>query len=90
MKIDRKSTIGEIVQMNPETARVFFERGLHCLGCSISFSETLEDGARAHGIDDRTIDKMVDEINKILATTEDKRKKVETKDRKKRVLKKKK
>lgn len=31
--ITKKSTIGEVLNMNIETARFFMEIGMHCLGC---------------------------------------------------------
>ena len=34
--ITKKSTIGEVLNMNIETARFFMEIGMHCLGCPAS------------------------------------------------------
>ena len=41
--ITKKSTIGEVLNMNIETARFFMEIGMHCLGCPASQGESIED-----------------------------------------------
>lgn len=62
-QIKKEMSIGEIIQKNPCAAEVMFKYGLHCIGCHISLSETLEQGAAAHGLSGKDIDKMVGEIN---------------------------
>jgi len=37
--------------------------GLHCVGCMAAAGETLEEGAKAHGMKDKEIERMVSEIN---------------------------
>jgi len=37
--------------------------GLHCLGCSMSAVETLEEGAMGHGMKKGEVEKMVAELN---------------------------
>ena len=41
--IDKKMTIGEVLQINRGTARIFMEFGMHCLGCPHSVGESLEE-----------------------------------------------
>ena len=41
--ITKKSTIGEVLNMNIETARFFMEIGMHCLGCPASQGESIEE-----------------------------------------------
>lgn len=50
-KITKDVIIGELVYEYPDLVGVFLEYGLHCFGCSISQFDTIEAGARAHGID---------------------------------------
>jgi hydroxylamine reductase len=45
-------TIGEILLLNGETARILTEFGMHCLGCPASLAESLRDACRVHGIDE--------------------------------------
>ncbi len=47
--ITKKSTIGEVLNMNIETARFFMEIGMHCLGCPASQGESIEEACMVHG-----------------------------------------
>ena len=40
---------------------VFFKFGLHCIGCHISAYESVEDGAKAHGVDPVELVKALNE-----------------------------
>ena len=66
MKVTKKMTIAEVVNNHPETSEIFFEYGLHCLGCAMAHFENIEDGCKAHGLDDKKIDEMIKKINKLL------------------------
>ncbi|HBL23289.1 MAG TPA: disulfide oxidoreductase, partial [Deltaproteobacteria bacterium] len=44
----------------PETERVFKEFGLGCVGCEAALFESIEQGARVHGVDvDRLIEGLL-------------------------------
>lgn len=60
-EVSKKMSFAEIIQKYPETAEVFFKKGMHCIGCAMAAGETLEQGAIMHGLDP---DKLVKEINK--------------------------
>ncbi len=63
--IKREMTIGDVVKRFPQAAEVFLEYGLHCVGCHVSYWETLEEGARGHGMSEEEIDMMVRDANQI-------------------------
>lgn len=65
MQINKNMLIGEILELDVETAPFFFEMGMHCLGCPSARSESLEDACSVHGVD---VDEMVNKINAFLAT----------------------
>ena len=65
-KITREMKIGDAVKVHPEVAKIMFEYGLHCIGCAISPFESVEDGAKSHGMDDAKINEMVEKINKAI------------------------
>ena len=44
MAITKKTTIGEVLNLNIETAKFFMEIGMHCLGCPASQGESIERG----------------------------------------------
>ena len=59
-KINKKMSFAEILQKHPDAAGILMEKGMHCMGCPMSQMESLEDGARAHGLD---VDELVKELN---------------------------
>jgi len=60
-KITKDMMFSNIIKKYPETVEVFFEYDLGCVGCPMAVAETIEQGARAHGIN---VKKLVDELNK--------------------------
>lgn len=60
-KITKDMMFSNVIKKYPETVEVFFEYGLGCVGCPMAVTETIEQGARAHGIN---VKKLVDELNK--------------------------
>ena len=63
-KISKQMLIGEVLNKYPDCAMVMMNSGLHCVGCHVAVSESIEDGARAHGMSDEQIEKMVEDMNK--------------------------
>ena len=49
--ISKDMIIGDVLQLNPDNARVLMEAGMHCLGCPSSQAETLEEACMVHGLD---------------------------------------
>jgi len=62
-KISKDMTFGELLQAYPDTAQVLSGYGLHCVGCRIGVTETIEQGARAHGLNENKIASMMEELN---------------------------
>ena len=63
MKVAKESIIGDILDFDIETARFFFEIGMHCLGCPASRGESIADACAVHGTN---ADELVEKINKYL------------------------
>jgi len=61
--INKKDTLGQIMQDHPEVAPVLAKAGLHCVGCHVSAYESLEDGCAAHGLLKKDIDEIVRKAN---------------------------
>lgn len=57
--------IGDIVVKYPHAVQVLIENGFHCIGCSISPYETLEQGGAMHGWDKKQFNEIIDAMNKI-------------------------
>ena len=49
-----------------ESAPILYEYGFHCLGCIMAQYETLEEGAKAHGLNDEQINELVERINDVI------------------------
>ncbi len=56
----------DIITRYPEVAPILMGYGLHCIGCAFSGADTLEMGAKLHGMDEETIGMMVDDVNAII------------------------
>ena len=61
MKVTKQSIIGDILDVDINTAQFFFEIGMHCLGCPASRGESIEQACAVHGTD---ADALVEKINK--------------------------
>ena len=64
MQITKDMLIGDILNMDIETAPFFIEMGMHCLGCPSARGESLEQACEVHGVD---VNEMVNKINNFLA-----------------------
>lgn len=63
-KISRNTKLGEILKINESAAEHLFERGLSCIGCPMAMEETLEQGCKAHGMNEKEIEDLLKKINK--------------------------
>jgi hybrid cluster-associated redox disulfide protein len=64
--VTKDMTIGEIIDMYPDTIEIILEYGLHCVGCGISGFETIEQGAMSHGMSSDDVEMSVRDLNKII------------------------
>ena len=71
IEITKDILIGDLVDRYPELGSVLMdEYGFHCIGCMAAGMETLEQGAQVHGMDQKEIKKMVDNLNQLVAKVE--------------------
>ena len=59
-KITKKMSFAEIIEKHPKATEILLGKGMHCIGCPMAQMESLEDGAKAHGLD---VDELVKELN---------------------------
>ncbi|HBR30843.1 MAG TPA: disulfide oxidoreductase [Clostridiales bacterium] len=62
-KIKKDSLIGDVLEMDIDLAKYFFEIGMHCLGCPASRGETIEEACQVHGVD---CDELLKKLNNAL------------------------
>ena len=65
MIVTKDSLIGDILDHDVNTAKFFFEIGMHCLGCPHSRGESIAEACAVHGTD---ADELVKKINEYLLT----------------------
>ncbi len=66
--ITKDILILDLVETYPKLAETLTEKyKFHCIGCMAASMETLEEGASVHGMSDDQIEKMVADLNKIIA-----------------------
>jgi hybrid cluster-associated redox disulfide protein len=61
--ITKEMTFADVLSKYPATAEIMLKYGLHCIGCHIAAIESIEQGARGHGLQDYEIDEMLEEMN---------------------------
>lgn len=59
-KITKDSIIGDVLDAYPDTAPLFLEIGMHCLGCPSARGESIEQACMVHG---QSADELVAKIN---------------------------
>ncbi len=61
--ITKDTIIGDILDNAPQTAPVFLEMGMHCLGCPSARSETVYEACMVHGVN---ADEIVEKLNECI------------------------
>lgn len=61
VKITKDTVIGDVLDLDPDTAPFFMEMGMHCLGCPSARGESIEDACAVHGV---SPDELVAKLNK--------------------------
>ena len=67
MQISKQTKVGEVIDLDRETAQFFFELGMHCVGCPSARNETVEQACLVHNAD---ADELVEKINGFLQSKE--------------------
>ena len=61
--ITKEMTIGDVVAKYPSCIEVLQAAGVHCVGCHVSYHETLEQGFKGHGMSDEDVDMVITKLN---------------------------
>ena len=64
MTITKDTIIGDILTIAPQTAPLFMNIGMHCLGCPASRNGTVEQACLVH---DQPVEELVEKLNAIIA-----------------------
>lgn len=61
--ITKDMTIGDVVAKYPSATDVLMSAGVHCVGCHVSYHETLEQGFKGHGMSDEEVNAVITQLN---------------------------
>lgn len=64
--VSETTPIQQLIEGHEQAHRILGRYGLYCLACGKGHRETLRDGAKAHGLRDSDLDRMVAELNSVL------------------------
>lgn len=67
--ITKDMTIGDVVAKYPACIETLQSAGVHCVGCHVSYSETLEQGFKGHGMADEDVDMVISQMNNAVEKT---------------------
>ena len=59
-KITKDMRIIDVLRLDQDCAPIFFEFGMHCIGCPSASGEALEEACMVHGIE---VDDLVAKLN---------------------------
>jgi hybrid cluster-associated redox disulfide protein len=62
MEITKDTIIDDVLKAHPESIRVFMKYNLGCIGCMGAAGESIEVGARMHGLDPEPLVKELNEL----------------------------
>ena len=68
VKIEKSTIIGDVLDIAPQAAPLFFAIGMHCLGCPSSRGETVEEACMVHGVD---CDAFLKQVNYFIEVSEE-------------------
>lgn len=64
--VDASMNVLEIIALHPDASDVLAAYGLHCHNCAFSTMDSLDEGARAHGLTDDDIENIVQDLRDLL------------------------
>ncbi len=64
LKITKDMNMQALLMHKPELAGMLLSSGMGCMGCPMAQMETIEEGCKAHGMNDKEINKLIEKLNK--------------------------
>lgn len=63
LKVNKDMTFKDVLDMGPEVVQVFVKYNMGCIGCAAAKFESIEQGAKAHGVN---LDDLLRDLNNAL------------------------
>ncbi len=67
--VDASMNVMEIIALHPGAADILAAYGLHCFQCAFNTLDSLESGAKSHGLTNTDIENMVTDLEELLRTS---------------------
>ena len=64
-EVTKDTVISDIMMEAPDSAPLFLEIGMHCMGCALATGENVEEACNAHGVD---VDAFLEKLNAFIAS----------------------
>lgn len=65
--VTKDTNLGELVKSYPQAGPLLLEYGLHCVGCFANTYDSIEMGARVHGMTDEEVEEMIGRVNDLIS-----------------------
>lgn len=65
-KVTPDMNLAEVIALYPQSAEILLDYGLHCVGCFANTFDTIEMGARVHGMGEDEVNEMINRINEVI------------------------
>ncbi len=65
--VTAQMNVMEVIALHPKAGDILGEYGLHCFHCAFNTMDSVEAGAKSHGLTDTDIENLVTDLNDLLA-----------------------
>jgi len=72
-EIKKNIPINDLINNHPDVIPVLMGYGLHCVGCAFAQHDTIETGAKMHGMNEEEVEMMLKDVNVTIKTLEGKK-----------------
>jgi hybrid cluster-associated redox disulfide protein len=66
IKVTKDMNLADVLFKYPDVSEVLLDYGLHCVGCFANSFDTIEAGAKIHGMSDEEVEEMVQRVNEVI------------------------
>lgn len=70
LEVRKEILINDLINNHPDVIPVLMGYGLHCVGCSFASHDTLETGAKMHGMNEEEVEMMLKDVNMTIKALE--------------------
>jgi len=67
-EITKDMLIADLMEYYPKAAEALVEKyEFHCIGCAAASMETIEEGAQVHGMEEKAIEAVIEDLKSIVS-----------------------